>query len=49
MTGTTLLEVGAPAPRFSAPASDGNTYSLDDLLSEGNVVLFFYPGNDTPG
>ncbi len=49
MTGATLLDVGAAAPRFSAPASDGNTYNLDTLLSEGSVVLFFYPGNDTPG
>jgi peroxiredoxin len=49
MMGATLLGVGAPAPRFSAPASDGTTYSLDGLLSEGSVILLFYPGNNTPG
>ena len=44
-----LLPVGAPAPEFRAAASDGNTYSLGELLRHGHVVLFFYPGNDTPG
>jgi peroxiredoxin Q/BCP len=46
---TTLLPVGAEAPRFSAPASDGRTYSLEELLARGPVALFFYPGNNTPG
>ena len=44
-----LLPVGAPAPDFVAPASDGATYVLSELLTRGHVVLFFYPGNDTPG
>ncbi|MBX6330892.1 MAG: redoxin domain-containing protein [Gemmatimonadaceae bacterium] len=46
---TTLLPIGAEAPRFSAPASDGHTYSLEALLARGPVALFFYPGNNTPG
>lgn len=45
----TLLTVGAPAPEFSAPASDGRTYALAELLARGPVALFFYPGNNTPG
>jgi peroxiredoxin len=44
-----LLRVGAPAPSFSARASDGQTYTLSDLLQRGPVALFFYPGNNTPG
>lgn len=43
------LKIGAPAPRFSAPANDGRTYTLEELLARGPVALFFYPGNDTPG
>jgi peroxiredoxin len=43
------LQHGAPAPRFSAAASDGQTYTLEELLARGPVALFFYPGNDTPG
>ena len=44
-----LLEVGTPAPPFRAAASDGNSYELSDVLRDGHAVLFFYPGNDTPG
>ncbi|HET7564926.1 MAG TPA: redoxin domain-containing protein [Gemmatimonadaceae bacterium] len=44
-----LLSLGAPAPEFTAQASDGATYALDELLRRGPVALFFYPGNNTPG
>jgi len=46
---TEPLEVGSKAPRFSAAASDGQTYALADLLRENHVALIFYPGNNTPG
>lgn len=44
-----ILKIGDAAPRFTAPTSGGGTVSLDELLKEGPVALFFYPGNDTPG
>jgi peroxiredoxin len=44
-----LLDVGEPAPDFTADASDGRTYRLSTLLAEARVLLVFYPGNDTPG
>ena len=43
------LPIGSKAPAFSAPASDGRTYALGDLLKAGQVALVFYPGNNTPG
>jgi peroxiredoxin len=43
------LPVGGEAPSFRAPASDGHTYALADLLKAGHVALVFYPGNNTPG
>jgi peroxiredoxin Q/BCP len=46
---TRLLEVGEPAPDFTARASDGETYRLSTLLAQSRVLLVFYPGNDTPG
>jgi peroxiredoxin len=49
MSGDTLIAVGAPAPRFTLPASDGRTYDLTEELAHHHLVLVFYPGNDTPG
>jgi peroxiredoxin len=43
------LPIGSKAPAFSAPASDGRSYGLGDLLQIGPVALIFYPGNNTPG
>lgn len=43
------LKPGDPAPDFTARGSDGRTYRLADLLADSNVILIFYPGNDTPG
>ena len=40
------LPVGAPAPEFSLPDHNGNTVSLSALRGN-NVVLIFYPGDDT--
>jgi peroxiredoxin Q/BCP len=40
------LRPGAPAPDFSLPDQDGNEVSLKDLRGK-NVVLVFYPGDDT--
>ncbi len=44
-----LIAPGTFAPDFTAPASDGRTYHLAELLRESRVLLVFYPGNDTPG
>ena len=43
------LAIGSKAPPFAAPASDGKTYSLADVLKTKHVALVFYPGNNTPG
>jgi peroxiredoxin Q/BCP len=42
------LTAGTPAPDFSLPDQNGNTVSLSALHGH-NVVLVFYPGDDTPG
>lgn len=43
-----MLSENTPAPAFTALASDGKTYSLTDFKGQ-NVVLYFYPKDDTPG
>lgn len=45
----TLISLGAAAPDFELPASDGGTYRLGDVLTRHLALLVFYPGNDTPG
>lgn len=42
------LSVGDKAPDFSLPGNGGTTLSLADLKGK-NVVLYFYPKDDTPG
>ena len=42
------VAAGAPAPDFSLPADDGSTIRLSAFRGR-NVVLFFYPRDDTPG
>lgn len=42
------LAAGDKAPDFSLPANGGQTISLKGLKGK-NVVLYFYPKDDTPG
>jgi hypothetical protein len=38
------VKVGDPAPDFSLTNADGQEFRLQELLSEGPVVLSFYRG-----
>jgi peroxiredoxin Q/BCP len=40
------VDVGDVAPEFELPATGGKTYKLSELRGK-NVVLAFYPGDDT--
>ena len=42
------LKVGDAAPKFSVPTSGGGKISLADYKGQ-NVILYFYPKDDTPG
>ncbi len=44
-----LLNEGNAAPHFDMPADSGKNVSLSDFKGEKNVVLYFYPKDDTPG
>lgn len=44
-----LLAVGEKAPDFALPDSKGTTVTLSALRGKKNVVLVFYPGDETPG
>jgi thioredoxin-dependent peroxiredoxin len=40
---------GRKAPAFALPDREGSIVSLSDLTSSGNLVLYFYPKDMTPG
>jgi peroxiredoxin Q/BCP len=42
------LKTGDPAPAFTVGTSGGGKISLADYLGK-NVILYFYPKDDTPG
>ena len=44
-----MLEKNQTAPAFSAPNQHNEMISLSDYKGNKNVVLYFYPKDDTPG
>jgi thioredoxin-dependent peroxiredoxin len=46
---TMMLKKGQMAPEFSLVSSSGDTVRLSDFKGKNNVVLIFYPGDNTPG
>jgi peroxiredoxin Q/BCP len=44
-----MLKVGQSAPIFDLPDGDMNVVSLSGYRGVNNVVLYFYPKDDTPG
>ena len=49
MSVTRGLRVGDPAPDFTLPSADGEAVSLSGLRGRAEVVLYFYPKDNTPG
>ncbi len=44
-----MLAVGTKAPEFETTDEKGGAVRLADYKGKKNVVLVFYPGDDTPG
>lgn len=44
-----MLEIGSRAPEFLLPNDEGGETSLSDLLTDGPLILYFYPADFTPG
>lgn len=43
------LTEGNPVSHFSAPATSNTTFNLADYADKANVILYFYPKDNTPG
>ena len=44
-----MLDVGDKTPDFVLHQDTGESVSLDELLTDGPLILFFYPADFTPG
>jgi thioredoxin-dependent peroxiredoxin len=40
---------GSKAPAFELESDEGKKYSLDQFKGQKEVILYFYPADDTPG
>ncbi len=49
MSSTEMPAVGTRAPAFKLPSSTGTPIRLSEFKGEKNVVLYFYPRDNTPG
>ncbi len=43
------IKVGDKAPDFTLPSQMGDNVTLSEYLGKKNVVLYFYPKDETPG
>lgn len=44
-----LLSVGDTAPAFNLPSTGNQTIRLSDYRHKKNLIIVFYPGDNTPG
>ncbi len=44
-----IPQIGTKAPAFSQICTGGKQVALKDFLGKKNLVLYFYPKDDTPG
>jgi peroxiredoxin Q/BCP len=49
MADAPTLRVGDPAPDFTLPSATGDPVRLSDYRGKSEVVVYFYPRDDTPG
>lgn len=44
-----MLDPGSKAPDFFLKDQNGKDFRLTDVVGKKNIVLYFYPKNETPG
>lgn len=44
-----MLKAGDKAPEFTLTDHEGHSVSLDELIDNGPLLLYFYPADFTPG
>ena len=46
---TKQLGIGDSAPEFSLPSQSGEIVKMEEILGKKEIVLYFYPKDNTPG
>jgi peroxiredoxin Q/BCP len=44
-----MLKVGSKVPEFKLLNQDGTDFDIKDVLGKENLVVYFYPKDDSPG
>lgn len=43
------IKIGSEIPSFSLQDQHGNNFDINSVLGKKNLVIYFYPKDDTPG
>jgi thioredoxin-dependent peroxiredoxin len=43
------IKIGSKIPEFSLPDQDGKMVNISEHIGKNNLVIYFYPKDDTPG
>jgi thioredoxin-dependent peroxiredoxin len=43
------IKIGSSIPAFSLPDQNGNLFDINSVLGKKNLVIYFYPKDDSPG
>jgi peroxiredoxin Q/BCP len=43
------IEVGSLVPQFTLADQNGNSFSISSVIGKKNLVIYFYPKDDSPG
>jgi peroxiredoxin Q/BCP len=43
------IEIGSSLPGFTLPDQNGDLFDISTVLGKKNLVIYFYPKDDTPG
>jgi peroxiredoxin Q/BCP len=43
------VDVGSKIPKFELKDQNGNLYKIEDVIGKKNLVIYFYPKDDSPG
>jgi peroxiredoxin Q/BCP len=43
------IKIGSNIPAFTLPDQNGNLFDINSILGKKNLVIYFYPKDDSPG